>query len=209
MKLSDRQKKIINLVKEHEPITGDQISDKLGLSKPTIRPDLSLLSSAEILIAKPKVGYLYNQHYVTPFIISDMAQRPVEEVMKVPIIVAKETPIIEAINLVFLEDAGSLYVTDNSQLVGIVSRKDLLKAALMGSDVQQLTVSFVMSRAPNLVTVNHTDSLAVACKKLVLHKVNSLPVLEYDQETGQEKIVGKLSKTVITNVFYSILEGEQ
>lgn len=208
MKLSDRQKEIIQYVKEYAPITGDQIADELNLSKATIRTDLTLLTSTEILIAKPKVGYLYNKHYVTPFLITDIAQKTVEEVMKVPIIVDIETSISEAINLVFLEDTGSLYVTQDGELAGIVSRKDLLKAAMMGESANDLNISFVMSRTPNIVTLRHDDTVAKACKKIVMHKVDSLPVLKYDGETKIDTIVGKVSKTVMNNVLYSILESD-
>lgn len=208
MKLSDRQKEIIEHVKASAPITGDQIANELNLSKATIRPDLTLLTSTEILIAKPKVGYLYNRHYVTPFLITDIAQKNVEEVMKVPIIIDIETPISEAINLVFLEDTGSLYVTQDGDLAGIVSRKDLLKAAMMGKNANELSISFVMSRSPNIITLRHDDTVAQACKKIVMHKVDSLPVLKYDQETKKDTIIGKVSKTVMNNVLYSILESD-
>lgn len=208
MKLSDRQKEIIEYVKASAPITGDQIANELNLSKATIRPDLTLLTSTEILIAKPKVGYLYNRHYVTPFLITDIAQKNVEEVMKVPIIIDIETPISEAINLVFLEDTGSLYVTQDGDLAGIVSRKDLLKAAMMGKNANELSISFVMSRSPNIITLRHDDTVAQACKKIVMHKVDSLPVLKYDQETKKNTIIGKVSKTVMNNVLYSILESD-
>src|SRR5699024_5639145 len=208
MKLSDRQKEIIEYVKASAPITGDQIANELNLSKATIRPDLTLLTSTEILIAKPKVGYLYNRHYVTPFLITDIAQKNVEEVMKVPIIIDIETPISEDINLVFLEDTGSLYVTQDGDLAGIVSRKDLLKAAMMGKNANELSISFVMSRSPNMITLRHDDTVAQACKKIVMHKVDSLPVLKYDQETKKDTIIGKVSKTVMNNVLYSILESD-
>lgn len=208
MKLSDRQKEIIEYVKASAPITGDQIANELNLSKATIRPDLTLLTSTEILIAKPKVGYLYNKHYVTPFLITDIAQKTVDEVMKVPIIIDIETPISEAINLVFLEDTGSLYVTQDGHLAGIVSRKDLLKAAMMGKNANELSISFVMSRSPNIITLRHDDTVGQACKKIVMHKVDSLPVLKYDQETKKDTIIGKVSKTVMNNVLYSILESD-
>lgn len=208
MKLSDRQKEIIKYVKEQAPITGDQIASELNLSKATIRPDLSLLTATEILIAKPKVGYLYNKPYVTPFLITDTAQRPVEEVMKVPVIINQETTIDEAINLIFLEDSGSLYVTEDGELVGIVSRKDLLKAALLGNQSREMSVSLVMSRMPNVITLRHDDTVAQASRKIVMHKVDSLPVLKYDPDLGRDKIVGKVSKTVMNNVLYAMLETE-
>ena len=59
MEFSDRQKKIIEIVKENGPITGNAIAAKLGLSKPTLRSDLTLLTMTEVLTARQKVGYIY------------------------------------------------------------------------------------------------------------------------------------------------------
>ena len=43
MELTKRQEEIIEIVKEGEPIIGDEIAERLGLSRATIRPDLSIL----------------------------------------------------------------------------------------------------------------------------------------------------------------------
>jgi len=208
LELSDRQKKIIDIVKNSMPITGEQIADKLDLSRSTLRPDLSLLTLTEILIAKPKVGYLYNKNYVTPFIISDISQKKVEEVMSIPVIISKETSIQEGINQIFLEDSGSLYVTENGQLIGLVSRKDLLKSAIAGYSLDEIPISLAMTRMPNVATINDKDTVENAARKLTLHKIDSLPVLKVNKKTNQHEIVGKFSKTVISNLFLKILDNE-
>ena len=55
--LSARQREILKLVKTHAPITGDQLAEMMGIGKPTLRADLSLLVMLGLLEAKPKVGY--------------------------------------------------------------------------------------------------------------------------------------------------------
>ena len=50
---------IIKIVKENEPITGEEIASRLSLSRGTLRTDLALLTMVEILDAKPRVGYFY------------------------------------------------------------------------------------------------------------------------------------------------------
>ena len=44
MKFSERQTEIIEIVRDEGPITGDEIAEKLGLSRATIRSDLSVLT---------------------------------------------------------------------------------------------------------------------------------------------------------------------
>ena len=57
VELSERQEKIIEIVKESGPITGEQIADNLNLSRATLRPDLAILTMAGYLDARPRVGY--------------------------------------------------------------------------------------------------------------------------------------------------------
>ncbi|MDQ0874695.1 DeoR/GlpR family transcriptional regulator of sugar metabolism [Paenibacillus sp. V4I3] len=48
---------IIERVKKHAPITGENLAEMLGIARPTIRSDLALLVMLGYLDAKPKVGY--------------------------------------------------------------------------------------------------------------------------------------------------------
>ena len=60
MELSKRQETIIEIVKNDGPITGEQIAERLNLTRATLRPDLSILTMAGFLEARPRVGYYYN-----------------------------------------------------------------------------------------------------------------------------------------------------
>ncbi len=53
MKLNERQKKILQIVKENGPITGEQIAAALSLTRATLRPDLSILTMTGMLEARP------------------------------------------------------------------------------------------------------------------------------------------------------------
>lgn len=59
MELTERQKQIIEIVKNNEPISGDNIASELNLSKSTLRSDLAVLTMIGILDARPKVGYIF------------------------------------------------------------------------------------------------------------------------------------------------------
>jgi DNA-binding FadR family transcriptional regulator len=47
-------------VKKEGPITGEQIAEKLNLTRATLRPDLAILTMAGLLDARPRVGYFYS-----------------------------------------------------------------------------------------------------------------------------------------------------
>ncbi len=60
MKLSERQKKIVEIVKEYQPVSGDKTSELLDICRATLRSDLSFLTLVGILKATPKVSYTYS-----------------------------------------------------------------------------------------------------------------------------------------------------
>lgn len=59
MKLTKRQKEIVEIVKKDQPVSGEKISELLDVSRATLRSDLSFLTLVGILKASPKVGYTY------------------------------------------------------------------------------------------------------------------------------------------------------
>ena len=210
MELSERQKEIIEIVKKNEPISGEKIAALLGFSRSTLRADLSLLTLSEVLIAKPKVGYFYNAHKVEPFIIKDIKETKVEDVMSVPVIIDSDTSIQDTIIKLFLEDVGSVYVIENHHLVGLVSRKDLLKTVIGKMAIEEMPVSMAMTRVPNVAYVFSNDSVENATKKLIQHEVDSLPVIQFTDgdKSKKLKIVGKFSKTLISRLFLNLIKNE-
>ena len=59
IKLNQRQLKIIDIVKENEPITSESIAASLNVTRATLRSDLAILTMTGILDARPKVGYVF------------------------------------------------------------------------------------------------------------------------------------------------------
>ncbi|MCG6528122.1 helix-turn-helix domain-containing protein, partial [Vibrio parahaemolyticus] len=66
LELTKRQLKIIEIVKDNQPISGETIAKKLGFSRATLRNDLSILTMTGLLDARPKVGYFYTGQTVEP-----------------------------------------------------------------------------------------------------------------------------------------------
>lgn len=200
IELSPRQHQIVAYVRANEPATGDSIAAHLKLTRATIRADLSILTMTGILDARPKVGYFYSGLENNPIHFDEIRQLKVADIMTQPFFAKKETSVYDAIVMLFMEDIGSLYVVDEDQLVGLVSRKDLLKGALADADTKATPIATIMTRMPNLVTVTKNDSVLHAAEQLVFHQIDSLPVLE------NTKVVGKISKTRITALFVDTIK---
>ncbi|MBF2489561.1 helix-turn-helix transcriptional regulator [Listeria marthii] len=200
IELSPRQHQIVAYVRANEPATGDSIAAHLKLTRATIRADLSILTMTGILDARPKVGYFYSGLENNPIRFDEIRQLKVADIMTQPFFAKKETSVYDAIVMLFMEDIGSLYVVDEDRLVGLVSRKDLLKGALADADTKATPIATVMTRMPNLVTVSKDDTVLHAAEQLVFHQIDSLPVLE------NTKVVGKISKTRITALFVDTIK---
>ena len=69
-----------------------------------------------------------------------------------------------------------------------------------------MPVGMVMTRTPNVITTNKEDDVVLAAKKIIEHEVDSIPVVEINEEdTNQIKVIGRLSKTNITKLFLEIV----
>lgn len=207
IQISERQKKIIEIVKENEPITSEVIASHLGVTRATLRPDLSILTMSGILDARPKVGYFYSGGNEGVLIAKQMKNKKIREVMSVPVVVPDSSTIHETIITMFLEDVGTIFITSNGGLSGIVSRKDLLKNAIGGGDISKIPVGVAMTRMPNVIVAYPEDSVLEAVRKILEHEVDSIPVVEVENMGNKEiyKIVGRFSKTNIARLFVEII----
>lgn len=206
IELTKRQKQIIEIVKNNEPISSEKIAEQLGVIRATLRPDLSILTMSGILDARPKVGYFYSGKADINIFSQEAEKYLVEDVMKMPVVVTEESTIYDAIVTLFLEDTGTIYVVTNNYLSGVVSRKDFLKTLMGGADMNKMPVGMIMTRMPNLATVVKSDTIIEAANRIVENEVDSLPVVEMEEINGKErlKIIGKISKSNITELFVNL-----
>ena len=180
MQLTARQHEIMEIVKQHEPIIGDQIAEMIGVSRPTIRSDLAVLVMLGMLDAKPKVGYFLGTQMTTASRDPQaLHEKRVKDVVSRPVIVKESTTIQDAVITMFLEDVGNLVVAgENGELAGVVSRKDLLKLAwampLPADAGQHGDDAAAQGRRP----ASPEDPVLDAAAKMIHHQVDSLPVIE-------------------------------
>ena len=112
IQLTERQEKIIEIVKANEPITSENIAKKLKLTRATLRPDLAILTMSGILDARPKVGYFYTGKTSFSFIAEKIQEIKVADRKSVPVVVDEETSIYDGIVTLFLEDVSTIFVED-------------------------------------------------------------------------------------------------
>lgn len=207
IRLTERQENIIKIVKEEGPIKGEEIAEKLGIIWATIRPDLSFLTKSSLLEARPRVGYYFTEKILTNQITEEIKRIKVKDMKSVPAVVSDKCTVYDAIVELFLQDVGSLFIVSAGGLLeGIVSRKDLLKIAMGQIDTHKVPVTVIMTRKPNIITIEGDDTLLSAARKLVEHEIDSLPVVRPVNYEGQEglEVVGRITKTTITRAFYEL-----
>lgn len=206
IELKARQQEIIEIVKERQPITSESIANLLNVSRSALRSDLTVLTMSGFLEAKPKVGYFYVKSEERERLSKIIQSTKVGDLMSLPIVLDEKSSVYDGIVSMFLEDVGTLLIVSEGYLVGVVSRKDFLKTAIGGSDISKMPIGMIMTRMPNVVVCQETDSIYDAARKIITHEIDSLPVV-IEQKKGEEflyKVVGRFSKTNIAIQFVEL-----
>ena len=197
MDLTERQKKILIMLKEKSLLSGDEIAQNLNITKSALRTDFSILTTLKLITSKQNKGYSYNNKCTTIKVRDCMSPQNSIDI---------RTSVYDAIIHLFNYDLGTLVVVENEKLVGIISRKDLLKAALNKKNIEKTPVSMIMTRMPNIVHCFEDDNIIEAIEKLIKHEIDSLPVLR--KEKGKLSLVGRFTKTNVTKLFYQELKSK-
>lgn len=203
VKLSKRQEQIAQIVREEGPVTGSAIAEHLEVTRSALRSDLSVLTMLGVLDARPNVGYYYvglsketqTAERLKSFLVSDVLSQAV--------VVNGDTSLYDTIVTIFTEDVGTILVCDDSYLVGVVSRKDLLRASMGQTDSHTMPISMIMTPVSKVITVEPTDTLVEAAQKMIDYEVDCLPVIVREDVENKKrlKVVGRVSKTTVAKVF--------
>ena len=207
IELSKRQEQILEIVKGNGPITGEHIADRLHLTRATLRPDLAILTMAGFLDARPRVGYFYTGKTGVQLLTDNLQKLIVKDYQSIPVVVNENVSVYDAIVTMFLEDVGTLFVVDShSKLVGVLSRKDLLRASIGNQELTALPVNIIMTRMPNLTICHRDDLLIDVAKKLIDKQIDAVPVVK-DVDNDYE-VIGRITKTNITKALVTLTEGQ-
>ncbi|HLO11933.1 MAG TPA: helix-turn-helix transcriptional regulator [Pseudoneobacillus sp.] len=207
IELNKRQELILEIVKEKGPITGEQIAELLNLTRATLRPDLAILTMAGYLDARPRVGYFYSGKSGTQLLTENLQKLYVKDFQSIPVVVSENVSVYDAICTMFLEDVGTMFVVDQaSNLVGVLSRKDLLRASIGKQELTNIPVNIIMTRMPNITMCRKEDLLIDIAQKLIEKQIDALPIVR-ESEKGFE-VIGRITKTNITKAFLSLAQDQ-
>ncbi|MBL3397690.1 helix-turn-helix transcriptional regulator [Staphylococcus pasteuri] len=206
MELNQRQEQIVEIVKQHGPITGEHIADQLNLTRATLRPDLAILTMSGFLEARPRVGYYYSGKSKNKIIHEQLRQYVVKDYMSQPVVVKEDMSVYDAICTIFLEDAGTLFITNkDNDFIGVCSRKDLLRASMIGNDIHTMPISVNMTRMPNLTYLEESELIIYAANQMIDKEIDAIPIVRL-KDNQKYEVVGRVSKTTITKLFVSLFK---
>lgn len=209
IELSERQQTILRIVEEEGPITGQQIAERLYLSRAALRPDLAILSMAGLLDARPRVGYYATGKSPSDLFAGLLSEVTIGDEKSRPIVIEQTASVYDAVVMMFMEDVGSLIVVaEGDYIEGIISRKDLLKAAIGPKNLTELPVKVAMTRMPNIIMATADESVLRGAKRLIEHQIDTLPVVEPVVADGQERfrVIGRFTKSNITQLFVRLAQ---
>ena len=195
MNLSKRQESIVQIVQQEGPITGKAIATKLDLTRSALRSDLTVLTMMGILDARPKAN--------NP-LAAEINSFTVAQVMSSVVAVSSTASVYDTIVTMFTEDVGTILICDDGILKGVVSRKDLLRASLGGSDLNTMPISMIMTPTSKVVVAYPDMPVVEAVERMIDFEIDCVPVVDKVLlETSKEyRVVGRISKTTVTRLFW-------
>ncbi len=210
MQLTSRQKEITRIVRECGPITGEMIAERLNVTRSALRGDLAVLLSGEVIAARRRLGYYYLGGGEDPAAAA-IRTATAEECMSRPVLVDAESNAYDAAVLLFTEDIGTIFVGKKDDVMGVVSRKDLLKAAMGREDLVKVPISMVMTSRSKMITAEPDEDLVSIAQKLIDYEIDCLPVGTFKDVGGEKKfhLLGRISKTNITRLLLELGRGKR
>jgi len=106
-------------------------------------------------------------------------------------------PVRDAIHLLSSKQFRHVLVTDEAQLAGVVSDRDVLRALLRRPDAGNAAVATVMTRDP--ITIGPDAPISEAIHLLTSNRINCLPVVGADRQ-----LQGILTTTDLLNALFAL-----
>ena len=158
------------------------------------------------LEARPRVGYFYSGKSKNKIFKDQLRQYDVKDYMSHPVVVTGDMTVYDVLCTIFLEDASTLFiVNNNNDFIGICSRKDLLRASMIGEDIHTMPISINMTRMPNVTYLEESELVVYAANQMIEKEIDALPVVR-KKDNNKYEVVGRISKTTITKLFVSLFK---
>jgi DeoR family transcriptional regulator, catabolite repression regulator len=184
----------------------------MHVTRAALRADLAVLVMSGLLDSRSKVGYFYTGRNLLTFFTEELNSVKVHEVQSIPVVLPSTANAYDAVVTMFVEDVGSVFIVEGQGvLIGVVSRKDLLKASLgTGDDLSKIPIQMVMTPFAKLIVTEPNESVVCAARKIIENEVDALPVIRPLPEGGRAcEIIGRLTKTNLTRLLVDLAEGKR
>lgn len=112
---------------------------------------------------------------------------------------ARQLSLRSAAERMWREQTGSLLITEDGELAGIITERDLLRAVALGADPDKTTVDDAMTA--EVFTVPPEMPLQDAARQMAVRSIRHLPVVEAG------KLLGVVSMRDVTGVFAAMAAG--
>ena len=124
----------------------------------------------------------------------------VRDVMTEPTVTDSATDSLRsAAERMWRQQTGSLLVTDQGNLTGIITERDVLRAVALGADPDRTTVDEVMTA--DVYTVPPAMPLQQAAREMAVRWIRHLPVMEGG------RLLGVVSMRDVTGVIGALAPG--
>lgn len=206
MEITHRQEYILSILKEENSASLNFIENASKLTKEEILEDLKALSGLKLVREEDDRYYFHGAKYYS-FFEQIIKNYPVSNVMSMPVVMEDTSSIYDAVVNIFLNNIGTLYVSKNGYLSGVISRKDIIRSTVGEIDPYITPINLIMTRMPNIIYAKEEDSIYSCVKKLVDYQIDSIPVVE-EVEDKKYKIIGRFTKTNVANIFVGLGENK-
>jgi CBS domain-containing protein len=124
----------------------------------------------------------------------------VEDVMtQATVTESPEDSLRSAAERMWQQQTGSLLITENGQLIGIITERDVLRAVALGADPDRSSVDEVMTTQPFVVPPDMP--LQQAAREMAVRWIRHLPVV------ADGRLLGVVSMRDVTGVFAALAPG--
>lgn len=107
----------------------------------------------------------------------------VKDVMQRNVVVAKENiKIKEAAEVMSAYHIGSLIITKEDKVIGILTERDILKAIAEGLDPKAIEARDIMTK--EVITISSTATIEDAASLMLERKIKKLPVVRGEKLVG-------------------------
>ncbi len=173
---------------------------------------MAVLVMSGLLDSRSKVGYFYTGKNLLSLFTEELNSMLVRDIQSVPVVLTKNAMAYDAVVTMFVEDVGSVFIVEGQgRLIGVVSRKDLLKASLgPGDDLAKIPVQMVMTPLTKLIVTEPGESVVMAARKIIDNEIDALPVVKVSAGIERSyEIVGRLTKTNLARLIVDLSEGKR